>query len=120
MEERIYRLRCVEAWSMVIPWIGYSLSALLKQVEPTGKAKFVEFVTLADKAQMPGLSSGVIDWPYLEGLRLDEAMHPLAMLAFGMYGDVMPNQNGRAAAPGGALEVRLQERQKPGEDPPRR
>lgn len=94
MEERIYRLRCVEAWSMVIPWIGYSLSALLKQVEPTGKAKFVEFITLADKAQMPGLSSNVIDWPYLEGLRLDEAMHPLTLLGFGMYGELMPNQNG--------------------------
>ncbi len=94
MEERIYRLRCVEGWSMVIPWVGYSLSALLKQVEPTGKAKFVEFVTLADKAQMPGLRSPVIDWPYLEGLRLDEAQHPLTLLAFGMYGEVMPNQNG--------------------------
>ncbi len=94
MEERIYRLRCVEAWSMVIPWIGYSLSALLRQVEPTGKAKFVEFITLADKAQMPGLSSSVIDWPYLEGLRLDEAMHPLSLLAFGMYGELLPNQNG--------------------------
>lgn len=94
MEERIYRLRCVEAWSMVIPWIGYSLSELLKQVEPTGKAKFVEFITLADRAQMPGLSSGVIDWPYREGLRLDEAMHPLTLLSFGMYGEVLPNQNG--------------------------
>jgi methionine sulfoxide reductase catalytic subunit len=94
MEERIYRLRCVEGWSMVIPWVGYSLSSLLKLVEPTGKAKFVEFVTLADKAQMPGLRSSVIDWPYLEGLRLDEAMHPLALLTFGMYGDVMPNQSG--------------------------
>ncbi len=94
MEERVYRLRCVEAWSMVIPWIGYSLAELLKQVEPTGKAKFVEFVTLADKTQMPGLSSRVIDWPYLEGLRLDEALHPLTMLAFGMYGETLPKQNG--------------------------
>jgi len=94
MEERVYRLRCVEGWSMVIPWVGYSLSALLKLVEPTGKAKFVEFVTLADKAQMPGLRSGVLDWPYLEGLRLDEAQHPLTLLAFGMYGEVLPNQNG--------------------------
>ena len=94
MEERIYRLRCVEGWSMVIPWVGYSLSALLKQVEPTGKAKFVEFVTLADKAQMPGLRSPVIDWPYLEGLRLDEAQHPLTLLAFGMYGELLPNQSG--------------------------
>jgi methionine sulfoxide reductase catalytic subunit len=94
MEERIYRLRCVEGWSMVIPWVGYSLSNLLKLVEPTGKAKFVEFVTLADKTQMPGLRNAVLDWPYIEGLRLDEAMHPLALLTFGMYGEVLPNQNG--------------------------
>ena len=94
MEERIYRLRCVEGWSMVIPWIGYSLAELIKRVEPTGNAKFVQFVTLADKAQMPGLSSSVLNWPYLEGLRLDEAMHPLALLSFGMYGEVLPNQNG--------------------------
>jgi sulfoxide reductase catalytic subunit YedY len=94
MEERIYRLRCVEGWSMVIPWLGYSLAELIKRVEPTGNAKFVEFVTLADRRQMPGLASGVLDWPYLEGLRLDEAMHPLTLLAFGMYGEVLPNQNG--------------------------
>ncbi|MBN8504978.1 MAG: protein-methionine-sulfoxide reductase catalytic subunit MsrP [Burkholderiales bacterium] len=94
MEERIYRLRCVEGWSMVIPWIGYSLSALLKQVEPKGNAKFVEFVTLADRDQMPGLRSSVIDWPYLEGLRLDEAQHPLTLLGFGMYGELLPKQNG--------------------------
>jgi sulfoxide reductase catalytic subunit YedY len=94
MEERIYRLRCVEGWSMVIPWIGYSLSSLLKVVEPTGKAKFVEFVTLADKEQMPGLRSPVLDWPYLEGLRMDEAQHPLTLLTFGMYGEVLPKQNG--------------------------
>ena len=94
MEERIYRLRCVEGWSMVIPWVGYSLAELLKKVQPLGSAKYVEFVTLADKAQMPGLKSGVLDWPYTEGLRLDEAMHPLALLAFGMYGEVLPNQNG--------------------------
>jgi sulfoxide reductase catalytic subunit YedY len=94
MEERIYRLRCVEGWSMVIPWVGFSVAELIKQVEPTGNAKFVQFVTLADKAQMPGLRSGVLEWPYVEGLRLDEAMHPLAMLAFGMYGEVLPNQNG--------------------------
>lgn len=93
-EERIYRLRCVEGWSMVIPWVGYSLSELLKKVQPLSSAKYVEFVTLADKAQMPGLKSGVLDWPYTEGLRLDEAMHPLTLLAFGMYGEVMPNQNG--------------------------
>ena len=94
MEERIYRLRCVEGWSMVIPWVGYSLSELIKKAEPTGKAKFVEFTTLADRAQMPGLRSGVLDWPYVEGLRMDEAMHPLALLSFGMYGEVLPNQNG--------------------------
>ena len=94
MEERIYRLRCVEGWSMVIPWVGYSLAELIKRVEPTGNAKFVQFVTLADKAQMPGLSSNVLDWPYVEGLRLDEAMHPLTLLSFGMYGEVLPNQNG--------------------------
>ena len=94
MEERIYRLRCVEGWSMVIPWVGWSLNELIKKVEPTGNAKFVEFVTLADKAQMPGLRSPVLDWPYVEGLRLDEAMHPLTLLAFGLYGEVLPNQNG--------------------------
>jgi sulfoxide reductase catalytic subunit YedY len=94
MEERIYRLRCVEGWSMVIPWVGWSLAELIKRVEPTGNAKFVEFVTLADRAQMPGIRSSVLDWPYVEGLRLDEAMHPLTMLAFGMYGEVLPNQNG--------------------------
>jgi len=94
MEERIYRLRCVEGWSMVIPWVGYSLAELIRRVEPTGNAKFVQFVTLADPAQMPGLRSSVLDWPYSEGLRLDEAMHPLTMLAFGVYGQVLPNQNG--------------------------
>ena len=93
-EERIYRLRCVEGWSMVIPWVGYSLAELIKRVEPQGSAKYVEFVTLADKATMPGLRSGVLDWPYTEALRLDEAMHPLTLLAFGMYGEVLPNQNG--------------------------
>jgi sulfoxide reductase catalytic subunit YedY len=94
MEERIYRLRCVEGWSMVIPWIGYSLSELIKKVEPTGNAKYLQFVTLADKAQMPGLSHGSLDWPYVEGLRMDEAMHPLTLLAFGLYGEVLPNQSG--------------------------
>ena len=94
MEERIYRLRCVEGWSMVIPWVGYSLAELLKKVQPLSSAKYVEFVTLADKAQMPGINSRVLDWPYTEGLRLDEAMHPLTLLAFGMYGEVLPNQNG--------------------------
>ena len=94
MEERIYRLRCVEGWSMVIPWVGWSLAALIRRVEPTGNAKYVQFVTLADAAQMPGLRSPVLEWPYAEGLRMDEAMHPLSMLAFGMYGQVLPNQNG--------------------------
>ena len=94
LEERIYRLRCVEGWSMVIPWVGYSLSNLLKQVEPTANAKFVEFTTLADRRQMPGLRSPVLDWPYVEGLRMDEAMHPLTLLTVGMYGQVLPNQNG--------------------------
>ena len=94
MEERIYRLRCVEGWSMVIPWVGYSLAELIRRVEPTGNAKFVEFVTLADPKQMPYVKSSVLDWPYVEGLRMDEAMNPLALLAFGMYGEVLPNQNG--------------------------
>ena len=94
LEERVYRLRCVEGWSMVIPWVGYSLSALLKQVEPTGNAKYVEFTTLADPRQMPGLRSPVLNWPYVEGLRMDEAMHPLTLLGLGMYGQVLPNQNG--------------------------
>ncbi|MEN3367781.1 MAG: methionine sulfoxide reductase catalytic subunit [Burkholderiales bacterium] len=94
LEERVYRLRCVEGWSMVIPWVGYSLSELIKRVEPTGNAKYVEFTSLADKKQMPGLGSPVLEWPYVEGLRLDEANHPLALLALGMYGEVLPNQNG--------------------------
>jgi len=93
-EERIYRLRCVEGWSMVIPWVGYSLAELIKKVEPQGNAKFVEFVTLADPKTMPFVGSHVLDWPYTEGLRMDEAMHPLTLLAFGMYGEVLPNQNG--------------------------
>jgi methionine sulfoxide reductase catalytic subunit len=94
MEERIYRMRCVEGWSMVIPWVGYSLSELIKRVEPTGNARYVEFVTLADRAQMPGVRSSVLDWPYLEGLRLDEALNPLTLLCFGLYGELLPNQNG--------------------------
>ena len=94
MQERIYRLRCVEGWSMVIPWIGYPLSALLTKVEPTGNAKYVEFITDMQPDVMRGLSSTVIDWPYREGLRMDEAMHPLTLLTFGMYGEVLPNQNG--------------------------
>jgi sulfoxide reductase catalytic subunit YedY len=94
IEERIYRLRCVEGWSMVIPWMGYSLAQLIKKVEPNSNARFVEFVTLDDKKQMPGLRSPVLQWPYVEGLRLDEAMHPLTLLTLGMYGEVLPNQNG--------------------------
>lgn len=94
IEERVYRLRCVEGWSMVIPWSGYSLSELIKQVQPKGNAKFVEFITLADSKQMPGLSSRSLEWPYTEGLRLDEAMHPLTLLTLGMYGQTLANQNG--------------------------
>jgi sulfoxide reductase catalytic subunit YedY len=94
MEERIYRLRCVEGWSMVIPWVGYSLSDLIRQVEPLGSAKYVEFVTLADPKTMPFVGSRVLDWPYVEALRLDEALHPLTLLAFGMYGEILPNQSG--------------------------
>ena len=94
LEERIYRLRCVEGWSMVIPWVGYSLSALIKRADPLGSAKFIEFTSLADPQQMVGVRSRVLDWPYIEGLRLDEAMHPLTMLTLGMYGQVLPNQNG--------------------------
>ena len=94
LEERIYRHRCVEAWSMVIPWVGFPLSDLLKKAEPTGKAKFVEFTTLADFSQMPGIRQPVLQWPYVEGLRMDEAMHPLTILVVGLYGEVLPKQNG--------------------------
>lgn len=94
LEERVYRLRCVEGWSMVIPWTGYSLAQLIRKVEPNGNAKYVEFITLADKQQMPGVRSSILNWPYVEGLRLDEANHPLTLLTFGMYGTVLPNQNG--------------------------
>jgi sulfoxide reductase catalytic subunit YedY len=94
IEERIYRMRCVEAWSMVIPWQGFPLGELIKRLEPTGNAKFVEFTTLLDPKQMPGQRSRVLPWPYVEGLRLDEAMHPLTLLAVGLYGKVLPNQNG--------------------------
>jgi sulfoxide reductase catalytic subunit YedY len=94
LEERIYRLRCVEAWSMVIPWVGIPLATLIKRFKPTSKAKYVEFITLYDPSQMPGQRRRVLDWPYVEGLRMDEAMHPLAMLAVGLYGKEMPNQNG--------------------------
>jgi methionine sulfoxide reductase catalytic subunit len=94
LEERIYRLRCVEAWSMVIPWVGFPLGDLLKRVEPKPNAKFVEFTTLQAPDQMPGQRRPVLDWPYVEGLRLDEAMHPLTILSVGLYGEVLPKQNG--------------------------
>jgi methionine sulfoxide reductase catalytic subunit len=94
LEERIYRLRCVEAWSMVIPWVGFPLADLLKRFEPTSQAKYVQFVTLNDRAQMPGLRYPVLEWPYREGLTIAEAMHPLSFVAVGLYGKVMPNQNG--------------------------
>jgi sulfoxide reductase catalytic subunit YedY len=94
LEERIYRHRCVEAWSIVVPWIGFPLSALLKQVEPTSKAKYVAFETYYDPKQMPLARGGGIQFPYVEGLRLDEAMHPLTLLAVGLYGDTLPNQDG--------------------------
>ena len=94
IEERVYRLRCVEGWSMVIPWLGYSLSHLLKQVELTGDARYVEFTSANDPQQMPGVRSRVLQWPYVEALRLDEAMHPLTLLTLGMYGELLPNQNG--------------------------
>ncbi len=93
-EERIYRHRCVEGWSIVVPWVGFSLSELIKRANPTSKANFVEFTTLFDMGQMPGQRTGVLQWPYVEGLRMDEAMHPLALLCFGMYGEELPNQDG--------------------------
>jgi len=93
-EERIYRHRCVEGWSIVVPWVGFSLSELIKRAAPLGKAKFVEFTTIYAPNEMPGLRVPVLDWPYVEGLRLDEANHPLALLCFGMYGEVLPNQDG--------------------------
>src|SRR3989440_3442092 len=94
LEDRIYRHRCVEGWSMVIPWVGYSLSEFINQAQPTSKAKYLEFVTLYDPGQMPGQKVPVLDWPYTEGLRMDEAMHPLALLCFGLYGETLPNQDG--------------------------
>lgn len=94
LEERIYRLRCVEAWSMVIPWVGFPIAQLLKRFQPTSAAKFVRFTTLFDPKQMPGQKRAVLDWPYVEGLTIEEAMHPLAIFAVGLYGKPMPNQNG--------------------------
>ena len=121
LEERVYSLRCVEAWSMVIPWIGFPLAPLLKRVEPTGQAKYVEFTTLLDPNQFPAQKPGFfgfssLDWPYVEGLRLDEAMHPLTLLTVGMYGKVLPNQNGARPDPSGerAAQDRLGEGRAPG------
>ena len=94
LEERVYRMRCVEAWSMVIPWLGFPLGDLLRRVEPTSRARYVAFTTLFDPEQMPGQQRRVLDWPYVEGLRIDEAMHPLTILAVGLYGKALPNQNG--------------------------
>jgi sulfoxide reductase catalytic subunit YedY len=94
LEERIYRMRCVEGWSMVIPWVGFPLGDVIKRLEPQPSAKFVEFTTLYDVGRMPGQRYPVLQWPYLEGLRLDEAMHPLSILVVGLYGEVLPNQNG--------------------------
>ncbi len=94
LEERVYRHRCVEGWSMVIPWVGFSLKALLDRVQPTAKAKFVAFTTLYDPVQMPGQNDSVLQWPYVEGLRLDEAMNPLTLLTFGLYGEALPKQDG--------------------------
>ena len=94
LEERVYRWRCVEAWGMIIPWIGFPLAEFIKKCSPTSNAKFVEFTTIYDPKQMPGLKSDVLPWPYVEGLRMDEAMHPLAILSVGMYGEILPNQNG--------------------------
>ena len=94
LEERIYRMRCVEGWSMVIPWIGLPLAQLIKFAEPTTNAKYVEFISVADKQTMPGVNVPVLDWPYVEGLRMDEAMNPLAIMAIGLYGELLPNQNG--------------------------
>ena len=93
-EERIYRHRCVEGWSIVVPWVGFSLSELINKVDPMPKAKFIEFTTVLDPNHMPGQRTGVLEWPYVEGLRMDEAMHPLALLCFGMYGESLPNQDG--------------------------
>ncbi|MEW6421576.1 MAG: protein-methionine-sulfoxide reductase catalytic subunit MsrP [Deinococcota bacterium] len=94
LEDRIYRMRCVEGWSMVMPWLGFPLAALLRRVEPTGQAKYVKFTALYDPGQFPGQRGSLLDWPYVEGLRLDEALHPLSFMAVGLAGRVLPNQNG--------------------------
>jgi len=124
LEERIYRLRCVEAWSMVIPWVGFPLGELLKRFRPTSRARYVAFTTVLRPAEMPGQRFPVLDWPYVEGLRMDEAMHPLTILAVGLYGEVLPNQNGaplRLVVPWkygfksikSIVEIRFTERQPP-------
>ena len=120
LEERIYRLRCVEAWSMVIPWIGFPLSALIKLVEPTGNAKYIQFVTLDDPKRMPGQKLPALQWPYVEGLRMDEAMHPLTILSVGLYGEILPAQNGAPHSSRGAVEVRFQKHQVDRQDSLRR
>ncbi|MGV3582871.1 MAG: protein-methionine-sulfoxide reductase catalytic subunit MsrP [Methylophilus sp.] len=94
LEERIYRMRCVEGWSMVIPWVGFQLSKLIQWAEPNSNAKYIEFISLADSQQMPGVNLPILDWPYIEGLRMDEAMNPLTLMAVGLYGEKLPNQNG--------------------------
>jgi methionine sulfoxide reductase catalytic subunit len=94
LEERIYRLRCVEAWSMVVPWVGFPLADLVKRFKPTSKARYIQFTTLNDPRQMPGQRYQILNWPYVEGLRMDEAMHPLALMVTGVYGQTLPNQNG--------------------------
>lgn len=124
LEERVYRLRCVEAWSMVIPWVGFPLRDLIRRFKPTSKARYVAFKTLLDPKQMPGQRYAVLDWPYVEGLRIDEAMHPLTLMVVGLYGRVLPNQNGaplRLVAPWkygfkgikSIVEMRFMERQPP-------
>jgi sulfoxide reductase catalytic subunit YedY len=124
LEERIYRLRCVEAWSMVVPWVGFTLGDLLRRFEPSSKAKYVAFKTVMRPAEMPGQRFPVLDWPYVEGLRIDEAMHPLAFVAVGLYGQTLPNQNGaplRLVVPWkygfkgikSIVEIRFTERQPP-------
>jgi methionine sulfoxide reductase catalytic subunit len=94
LEERIYRMRCVEGWSMVIPWVGLPMASLIKWAQPTGNAKYIEFISASDPQTMPGVRVPILDWPYTEGLRMDEATHPLTLLAVGLYGEVLPNQNG--------------------------
>lgn len=94
LEERVYRWRCVEAWGMIVPWVGFPLAGFIKKCNPTSNAKFIEYTTVMDKEQMPGLKTRVLPWPYVEGLRMDEAMHPLTLLSVGLYGEILPNQNG--------------------------